>query len=167
MGVDNNGLAFVLRSHDRGRTINDVFKSWHSFSFADYKDEKLSGFSALSVLNDDIINTDSGFDTHGHKNVEIVTIVIDGELLHADSLGHLEHVPTGSVQLISAGTGIEHSEYNASSSKAVRIIQMWFKPNVLDTAPAYHRLKVSLQGKVTPIIVPSTKLARFVPWMNA
>lgn len=127
----------VRKASDRGLTQIRWLSSRHSFSFGDYYDPKHMGFRALRVINDDIIAKGSGFGMHGHRDMEIITIVMDGELEHKDSLGHAERLRPGEVQVMTAGSGIRHSEYNPSSTTEAHIIQIWIEPREPHLSPAY------------------------------
>jgi len=127
----------IRRSNDRGLTKLDWLSSRHSFSFGDYYDTNHMGFRALRVINDDVISKGCGFGMHGHRDMEIVTIVVDGELEHRDSLGHGEVLRPGEVQVMSAGRGIRHSEYNPSLRSDAHILQIWIEPRELHLTPAY------------------------------
>jgi quercetin 2,3-dioxygenase len=127
----------IRKSHERGLTEIGWLSSRHSFSFGDYYDPKHMSFRALRVINDDNIAKGSGFGMHGHRDMEIITVVIDGELEHKDSLGHTERLRPGEVQVMTAGSGIRHSEYNPSPTKDAHIIQIWIEPREPHLQPAY------------------------------
>jgi len=128
---------YVRKANDRGLTEIGWLYSRHSFSFGEYYDPRHMGFRTLRVINDDIIAPGKGFGMHGHRDMEIVTIVLDGELEHKDSLGHTEKLRPGEVQVMTAGSGIRHSEYNPSSTKDAHIIQIWIEPREPHLSPAY------------------------------
>ena len=122
---------YKLRAREeRGKTVTDWLKSAHSFSFAQYFDPFNMGFSDLRVINDDIIAPSSGFSMHPHANMEIITIILDGALEHKDSTGISELLQAGQIQVMSAGSGIMHSEYNPSPTQTVRFLQIWILPNI-------------------------------------
>lgn len=127
----------IRKAGDRGLTQIHWLSSRHSFSFGDYYDPAHMSFRALRVINDDIIAKGSGFGMHGHRDMEIITVVIDGELEHKDSLGHTEKLLPGEVQVMTAGRGIRHSESNPSSTKDAHIIQIWIEPREAHLPPAY------------------------------
>lgn len=133
----------IRKADDRGLTQIRWLSSRHSFSFGDCYDPKHMGFRALRVINDDIIAKGSGFGMHGHRDMEIITLVVDGELEHKDSLGHTEKLRPGEVQVMTAGSGIRHSEYNPSSTKDAHIIQIWIEPREPHLPPAYAQKEFS------------------------
>ena len=117
------------RSDDRGKANHDWLQTKHTFSFATYRDPRFVRFQRLIVINEDHIAPSSGFGTHHHDNMEIITYVISGQLEHKDSMGTGSIIRAGDVQYMSAGTGVEHSEYNPSASQPVHLLQMWLLPN--------------------------------------
>lgn len=130
----------VVRDRDtRGHTKLGWLDSRHTFSFGDYHDPGQMGFGALRVINDDRVVPGAGFGEHGHRDMEIVTIVLDGALEHRDSLGNGSVVAPGDVQRMSAGTGILHSEFNASKEDAVHFLQIWIIPEAAGIAPGYEQ----------------------------
>jgi redox-sensitive bicupin YhaK (pirin superfamily) len=124
---------------ERGHTRLDWLDSRHTFSFGSYFDEKQIGFRKLRVINDDRVAAGAGFGTHGHRNMEIVTLVLSGALEHADSLGHGSVLRPGEVQAMSAGKGIRHSEFNHSSEEPVHFLQIWIEPAELGMEPTYQQ----------------------------
>lgn len=127
----------IHRADERGRSEHDWLASRYSFSFADWHDSERMGFGALRVLNDDVINPLSGFPMHGHRDMEIITIVTRGAVTHTDNLGNNSTVSAGEVQVMSAGTGVVHSEENASSVEPLALFQLWIKPRSMGAAPRY------------------------------
>jgi redox-sensitive bicupin YhaK (pirin superfamily) len=131
-------MKSVLHKADtRGLADHGWLQSRHTFSFANYHDPERMGFGLLRVINDDIVQPSKGFDTHPHKNMEIVSIPISGELRHHDSMGNTQHIRAGEVQIMSAGTGITHSEYNRSDSELVAFLQIWVLPKFQNIEPRY------------------------------
>jgi redox-sensitive bicupin YhaK (pirin superfamily) len=135
----------IRRAPERFHTKIDWLDSWHSFSFSDHYDAKNTHHGLLLVLNDDIIAAGGGFGTHPHRDMEIVTWVLDGALEHRDSEGNEGVITPGVAQRMSAGTGIRHSEKNASNTEAVRLLQMWVPPDTAGIAPGYEQRDISAQ----------------------
>lgn len=125
-------------STERGYANHGWLESYHSFSFAEYYDRNHMHFSVLRVMNDDIIAPARGFGMHPHRDMEIVTYMLDGELRHQDSIGNGSVIRAGDVQRMSAGTGIVHSEFNASSEHAVHLLQIWIMPDTQNLPPSYE-----------------------------
>jgi quercetin 2,3-dioxygenase len=130
----------VVRSQERAHADHDWLNTYYSFSFADYVDPANLNWGALRVFNDDTIAAGTGFPTHPHRDMEIVTYVLSGELAHRDSLGNHGVVGPGGIQFMSAGTGVRHSEYNASSEHPLHLVQMWVLPGRIGTAPSYGQM---------------------------
>jgi len=128
----------IIRSHQRGHADHGWLKSFHSFSFADYYDPQRVEFGPLRVINEDRVQAGAGFGTHGHRDMEIISYVLAGELAHKDSLGNGSVLRPGDVQRMSAGRGVRHSEFNPSQTDPVHFLQIWIQPNVLDIAPSYE-----------------------------
>ena len=137
----------MRRAGDRGHTAFDWLDSYHTFSFGQYQDPRYSGFRALRVLNDDRIAPGKGFGAHGHRDMEILSYVLSGGLAHRDSTGDSQVVGANHVQLMSAGTGVIHSEFNASATSDVHFLQIWIEPAVTDLQPAYHQMAVAADEK--------------------
>jgi len=121
-------MITIRPAAERGRTAIDWLDSWHTFSFGDYYDPDHMGFRSLRVINDDRVAAGSGFGMHPHRDMEIVTYVLEGSLQHRDSLGTGSVIRPGEVQRMSAGTGIRHIEYNPSPAEPVRLLQIWLLP---------------------------------------
>ena len=128
----------IRRSQDRGHANRGWLDSYHSFSFGNYYDANWMGFSVLRVINEDVIAPAQGFGTHSHNNMEIITYLLQGELAHKDSMGNLEIIKQGHVQRMTAGTGVSHSEFNASDSVPVHLLQIWVTPNQQNLPPSYE-----------------------------
>lgn len=124
-------------AHERGHANHGWLDSWHSFSFADYRDDKHVHWGPLRVINEDRVAAGQGFGTHSHRDMEIISYVLDGSLGHKDSMGNAESIVPGEVQRLSAGTGITHSEFNYSNSGSTHFLQIWIIPKFMGVKPAY------------------------------
>ena len=139
---------FTLRpSATRGHANHGWLDSYHSFSFANYYDDKYMQYSVLRVINEDIIAPQMGFGMHSHRDMEILTYMLSGELRHTDSLGNGSVIKAGDVQRMTAGTGIRHSEANASANKSAHLLQIWLLPNALNLTPSYEEINFTQAQK--------------------
>lgn len=144
----------IIRSGERGRAHFGWLKSQHTFSFGDYYNPKQMGFSELRVINDDEVSAGAGFPTHSHRNMEIISYVLEGKIAHKDSAGNEEILPAGEFQLMSAGKGISHSEYNASKNDRLKFLQIWIQPNQQNGEPGYQQKNFGQQPGLTEVITP-------------
>lgn len=140
-------MITVRKAGERGRVDHGWLKSWHSFSFADYYDPAHMQFSSLRVINDDTVEAGQGFATHGHRDMEILSYVLDGSLQHKDSMGNGKIMTYGEVQLMCAGTGVQHSEFNPSADEAVHFLQIWITPNQTGLRPCYQQKYFAVEEK--------------------
>lgn len=132
-------MLTVRKAGDRGHVQFDWLDTWHTFSFGHYYDPAHAGFRALRVINDDTVAGGGGFDEHPHRDMEIITVILSGELAHKDSMGNIATIKAGEVQRMSAGTGVVHAEFNASESEPVHLLQIWLHPARKGDAPGYEQ----------------------------
>ena len=147
-------MMYVRRAEERGHAQLGWLDSHHSFSFGHYYDPRHMGFSVLRVINDDVVKAGAGFDTHGHRDMEIISYVLSGAIEHKDSMGNTHVVSAGEIQHMSAGTGITHSEYNHSQNDTLRFLQIWIRPQRKGLTPSYQQQAVVQNGALTPLVTP-------------
>lgn len=147
-------MTYIRKSDSRGKANFGWLQSKHSFSFGNYYDKNHMGVSVLRVINDDLVMPGKGFGEHGHRDMEIISYVLEGALKHEDSTGNKYVVPAGDVQRMSAGRGVMHSEFNASTQEKVKFLQIWIQPNVLGIEPSYEQKAITQKGPLTPLVNP-------------
>lgn len=146
------------KADSRGKADHGWLKSYHSFSFAQYYNPDRMGFGVLRVLNDDQVSQGMGFGTHPHDNMEIISIPLEGDLEHKDSMGNTTVIRQGDIQAMSAGTGIYHSEYNKNKEQAVKFLQIWVHPKVKNVKPRYDQITLKEEdgdNKLQQILSPN------------
>ena len=148
-------MLVLRKSSERGNADHGWLYSQHTFSFADYHDPEHMGFSKLRVINEDIVEPNKGFGTHGHRDMEIISYVLEGNIAHKDNQGNIKSLPAGEFQLMSAGSGITHSEYNYSDKEPLKFLQIWIEPNVKGQTPGYQQKAFGQAEGFTQIISPT------------
>jgi len=147
-------VIILRKSEDRGYADHGWLKSYHSFSFADYYDPQYMGWGNLRVINEDYIEVGGGFGDHSHRNMEIITYVLSGQLAHKDSMGNMKTINPDEVQRMSAGSFVAHSEFNSASNSMTHLLQIWIEPHVKNIEPSYEQKtipKAKKEGKLALI----------------
>lgn len=152
-GMTSNPALTVRRATERGHANHGWLDSWHTFSFADYYDPSHMGFRSLRVINDDTVAPKAGFPTHPHRDMEIFSYVLDGALAHEDSLGNKRELKPGEIQLMRAGSGVRHSEYNPLASGRSHFLQVWITPHTRGLQPAYSEWKPTGPAEAKTLVI--------------
>jgi len=150
-------MTYIRHATDRGRAQFGWLDSHHSFSFGNYYDSNHMGVSVLRVINDDRVDPGAGFGAHGHRDMEILSYVLEGEIEHRDSMGNIKRIPAGDFQIMSAGTGVMHSEYNASDTLPLHFLQIWLLPNKIQVTPRYDQQAFARAPGGTAILHPQAE----------
>jgi redox-sensitive bicupin YhaK (pirin superfamily) len=160
-------MLTLRKSQSRGRADHGWLKSNHSFSFADYYDPDHTGWGNLLVINEDVIAPGTGFGTHGHRDMEIISYVLSGQLAHQDSMGNIKGIPPGDVQRMSAGTGVRHSEFNHAEGETTHFLQIWITPKQKESRRATSKNDSGSEKRGTLCLVASPDGAQDSVAMNA
>lgn len=161
-------MSYYYRpSSERGKANFGWLDSHHSFSFGHYYDPEHMGFSVLRVINDDRVAAGAGFDTHGHRDMEIISYITQGSIEHEDSMGNRFVIPAGDIQRMSAGRGVTHSEYNHSKEGELTFLQIWIEPNVRGIEPGYEQKPVEQSGQLTELVTPDGRNGTLMMHQNA
>ncbi|NHI02289.1 pirin family protein [Oceanimonas sp. MB9] len=147
-------MITIRNAHERGRASFGWLNSRHTFSFGHYYDPAHMGFSRLRVINDDSVAPGAGFETHGHRDMEIISYVLEGSIAHRDSSGNEKVLTTGEFQLMSAGRGILHSEFNPSTTQPLKFLQIWIEPEVSGGEPGYQQKDFGNEPALTLVVSP-------------
>jgi len=162
--------TILHKAASRGNANHGWLHSKHTFSFANYYNPERMNFGVLRVLNDDIVSENRGFGTHPHSNMEIVSIPLEGDLKHMDTMGNATVIKSGDIQVMSAGTGVKHSEHNNSPNNPVKFLQIWILPNTQDVTPRYDQLTLNMddrKNKMQQILSPNPNDAGVWIYQNA
>lgn len=146
-------MIAVRKSDDRGKGDHGWLKTSYTFSFSDYYDAKFMGFRTLRVINEDVVSPDKGFDTHPHKDMEILTYILEGTLAHKDTMGNHSQIKAGEFQLMTAGSGVQHSEFNPSKKDSAHLLQIWIKPSEKGLQPNYQQKDFSSLNQGLKLVV--------------
>lgn len=147
-------MFYYRAAESRGKANFGWLNSQHTFSFGEYYDPDHMGISTLRVINDDVVAPGAGFGNHGHRDMEIISYILEGSIEHKDSMGNKFTVPAGEVQRMSAGTGIMHSEFNASKTESLKFLQIWITPNVTGIKPSYEQMPIVQSSTMTALVTP-------------
>lgn len=164
--IKENNMLQIRKAEERGKAHHGWLESYHTFSFANYYDRNYMSFSDLRVINEDFVAPTMGFATHPHKDMEILSYVLEGTIAHKDSMGNVKTFEAGEFQIMSAGTGIFHSEYNPSTTERLHFLQIWIMPNELGISPRYAQKKFPNQEGATLILSPNAENGSFQVYQN-